>query len=329
MTFTVHRFKLDPIISEIKLFFYHLPSQVKAYAWPEDHQSSQAAIREKLDKWRGDLSAIAASLKHDSEDDELENRRYSLKLTSQYFAAMILLYQPSQAIPQPSEQSLLLCYQCAASRLNTYNDLYNAEGCYQSWGSVQGIFASGATMISCLWMSDLVRNTVPIATAMRDLRTCTNLLSVGGEWWPSVKKGKESFSRAMDALSQKLGSIQQRGQRDNDSTQDGRAAIRCGPRDAVPQRQAASVFSGMAVEVENAHETHSIFQDERADTLRYANVSTNFGMADWTILEDRTFPPGSHDFPVTFLDVNQEAPDPTVEAFIAEFLNNNRAWSAF
>lgn len=321
LAFAIHRFKLDPIISEIKLLFYHLPSQVSAYAWPQDHQSAQATIQHRLQNWRHDLSTIAGTLIGTSEDDKLEHRKYELKLTSQYFAAMILLYQPSQTIRQPCEQSLLICYQCAASRLNTYNDLYYAESFYQSWRSVQGIFSSGATMIYCLWTSALVRNTVSTAETMRDLRTCMNLLSVGGEWWPSVKKGKESFVRAMDALLQTLEPF--KGHNSLNTLEDGQPRSRrnFATTRPPPVPSMTNVQAGMMIQ-----NLHGTLETPDENGTNFYHMASDFTTSDWTILDDPAFHHHSHGI----LDVDPDiGTNSTVEAFIAEFLNNDTSWNPF
>ncbi|KAL5404469.1 hypothetical protein PMIN04_012585 [Paraphaeosphaeria minitans] len=319
-------FAPNPVVSEIKLLFYHLPSQANTYAWPADHQAPQASLQQKLGAWRHELSAITSALQDASEEDQLEHRKHELKLTSQYFAAMVLLYQPSQTIPQPAEQSLLICYQCAASRLNAYNDLYHAESFYQSWRSVQGIFSSGATMIYCLWTSALVRSTVPWSEAMKDLRTATNLLSVGGEWWPSVKKGKESFSSAIDALFRKLDISQHENAK---SGQNQRApARRCHSLDQSghngTKSTALAAESGMDVQ-----EIHSTFQDASTPLTEFPHVSSDFATADWSFLNDPAY---HHDPQASFGDFDNQAlgaTDSAVEAFIAQFLNKDTAWNAF
>lgn len=327
LTYAIHRFKLDPIISEIKLLFYHLPSQLSAYAWPSHHESSQAAIRRKLEEWRADLIAIAPSLHFDFEEQQQDYRIYEMKLMSQYFAAMIILHQPSQAIPQPSEQSLLICYQCAASRLNTYNDLYNADGYYQSWRSVQGVFSSGATMIYCLWTSNLVRSTIPMLNVMRDLRTCTNLLSVGGECWPSVKKGKESFGRAMDALLRSIDAARQENQvSQHESLEGGRTKRRfvpseCTPEDlALPQTTPGEDY---VTQLPGAH-TNNV-----PNSTGLAQTPANYEPLDWTVLGNDILPQGTQPFLELASHISQDAPDATVETFISEYLSGDAAWNPF
>ncbi|KAF2193958.1 hypothetical protein K469DRAFT_727427 [Zopfia rhizophila CBS 207.26] len=264
VAFALHRFKLDSLISEIKLLFYHLPAQVSAYVWPADIESTQESIKQRLEKWRHKISS------------------------------------PSQAIPRPSEDAFLVCYRCAASRLKVYNDLYNADSLYQSWRSVQGIFSSGATMIYCLWTSTAVRHSIPYTQSMRDLRTCTNLLTVGGEWWPSVKKGKESFGRAIDALLKKLnfpsGKIGGKDYDINNSDRPWAAGSRVRPAtESTSQSQMAAPFAISAESMETESRILNLAEplySEDVDGVYLRNVPTDIMATDWTILNPR----GDHEF---------------------------------
>ncbi|KIW08195.1 hypothetical protein, variant [Verruconis gallopava] len=60
--FALHRFRLDPIISEIKMLFYHLPNQRSCFSWPRDLSGEQARIRRALDQWNTELSELAVQL---------------------------------------------------------------------------------------------------------------------------------------------------------------------------------------------------------------------------------------------------------------------------
>lgn len=323
--FAIHRFKLDPLISEIKLLFYHLPSRVNAYVWPSDEQTSQAIVGQKLEAWLDMLNNTVASSQVD-DDEQQEHEKYKLKLTSQYYAAMVLLHQPSQAIPQPSEQSILTCYECAAKRLDIYHNLYQLDSYFQSWRSVQGIFSSGATMIYCLWSSSLVRHTIPSSVAMCDLRTCTNLLSVGGEFWPSVKKGKESFSRAMDALAYKLDQLHHEENQHYGSSHGPQPKFGRNARSRiVTQDENAYHLLADQVDTDQSH-TATQEQEEHVDF-----VPSTFDMAssDWSTFGDATSVYDTTYHPGAMFGATQEAPDATVEAFIAEFLNNDTAWNPF
>lgn len=337
VAFAIHCFRLDSIISEIKMLFYHLPSQISAYSWPADHQATQNAIRQRLQDWRHEISSLSSVLPQDMSDEncQLYMRRYELTAQSQFFAAMILLYQPSQMVPHPREEALFICYQCAASRINIYNSLYNADGLFQSWRNVQGVFSSGATMIYCLWTSSSVQNSVPISKAMTDLRTCTNLLSVGGEWWPSVKRGKETFGRAMDALLKKLDQYKTPLQTNSNTRSPNGRLVR-----NVPQQS-----DGVSANYESltpATSTHSRDMDSfwgfnaalpsNSSDSPHNDATTNHGTTDWTALDnhrDQSLQFNQQNFGSAVSELNTEDLDNTVEAFIAEFLQNDTAWNPF
>jgi hypothetical protein len=334
VAFSIHRFKLDPIISEIKLLFYHLPSEVSAYSWPAGLQTSQKAIRQRLDNWRRELSSVSNILPQNSgdEDSRLEMRRYELKVQIQFFAAMILLYQPSQMIPHPGEEALLMCYQCAASRINIYNSLYNSEGLFQSWRSVQGVFSSGATMIYCLWTSTSVQRSVPLPSAMTDLRTCTNLLSIGGEWWPSVKRGKETFGRAMDALLKKLDQTKTSSRTPaNVRNTDKRLVQNIGhqsDREIANFEALAPAPSVLSRDVDLYGELNTGLPSG-FDVPSQTNVSIDYGTTDWTLLDTISDEPlqfGTHGIENNVFGTSPENMDSTVEAFITEYLQNGTSY---
>jgi hypothetical protein len=93
--------------------------------------------------------------------------------------------------------------------LQLYKHLSDEDNFYHSWRSVQGIFAAGATMVYSFWALRNSSMSIPLTETLKDLRTCSNLLSIGGEWWPSVKRGKESFERIVDLTIRKFGDMQE------------------------------------------------------------------------------------------------------------------------
>lgn len=328
--FSLHLLKLDPIISEIKLLFYHLPSQIDAYAWPSDHGETQKQIRQRLESWRFEARAWFDAHTETVKDQEQQSyvRRYDLMLQCQFFAATILLYQPSQMIPRPSEEALLTCYQCAAGRINVYNNLHNADGLIQGWRSVQGIFASGATMIYCLWSSRHVQRSIPLSESITDLRTCTNLLSVGGEYWPSVKRGKETFGRAMDALLKKLGHSQ--------TSSSGQLTPLA--RHEQLERNTSRGTVGMAHQPESfglgpqscPPEATSFGEQQTAPPPGRDTLSTGAVMG-WTASGnlENTLPQFELHGVDSTADADHRNLDSTVETFIADFLQNDTAWNPF
>lgn len=59
-------------------------------------------------------------------------------------------------------------------------------------------------MIYSFWTSVDVRRRASAVEISRTLRSCSTLLSIGGEWWPSAKRGYNSFGAISDLTIQKL-----------------------------------------------------------------------------------------------------------------------------
>ncbi|KAL4926351.1 transcription factor domain-containing protein [Aspergillus undulatus] len=206
MTSSIYRFKLDRHISEIKMLFYHLPTNGRVFHWPADNSAEQTRIKVSLDGWLAEIKQLWSDSDMDQQDaDELGRSRLKrLKLEVLYHGAVTLLYQPSQAFPSPTQLALLQCYRSSSERIHIYNHLNNEEILYYNWRNIHGIFSSGATIIYCLWASPDIQLVVPFAEALRDLRVCSNLLSIGGQWWPSVRGGRENFDRIVDLTIKQL-----------------------------------------------------------------------------------------------------------------------------
>ncbi|KAM0248890.1 hypothetical protein ACHAP5_003097 [Fusarium lateritium] len=177
--YSTYHFKLDRIISDIKLHLYHLPGDSSWFPWAEDPTDQQNRIKETLNSWWEEAS-------HDPFDfRSLENRQrevWRLKLKIKYHTTMVLLFQPSQVIRQPKPEALQICFDSAASILDGYQRLHDLHSLHYGWRAVQNIFAAGATLIYSFWTSQSVR----------------------GEWWPSARDGQTSFGSVADLTMRRL-----------------------------------------------------------------------------------------------------------------------------
>lgn len=59
-------------------------------------------------------------------------------------------------------------------------------------------------MIYSFWTSIDVRRRTSAVDVSKSLRSCSTLLSIGGEWWPAAKRGYNSFGAIADLTIQKL-----------------------------------------------------------------------------------------------------------------------------
>ncbi|KAK0121938.1 hypothetical protein ONS95_010212 [Cadophora gregata] len=196
MSYSIQTFKMVRLISRIKAELYRLPGKVGLSTQPADVQNG---LRLELDRWLAESTSVISTTVPES-----QRLRLSTKLQIHYQGAMALLYQPSQAITHPSEDSLKICFACATKRLQLYETLYDSGALCHSWRTVQDMFLAGATIMYCVSISPAVRNSVSILSLSKDFRACSSMLSVGGEWWPAIRKAKNSLERLSNHILEML-----------------------------------------------------------------------------------------------------------------------------
>lgn len=190
LPYSIQVFKMAQYISKIKFKFYRLHNDRPG--GPSQHCLSmmQGQLREDLSQWLTESSATLAATAPSN-----QRLRLLTKLKIHYHAAMCLLHQPSQAIVRPSDQALQVCFESAAQRIRLYETLYESGTLCHSWRTVQDMFLAGATVMYCVSISSSVRRSVSMSSLARDFRSCSSMLSVGGEWWPIIRNARSSLER--------------------------------------------------------------------------------------------------------------------------------------
>lgn len=324
LTYSSYRFRLDRIISDIKEHLYYLPSktsQSSASVSPDSHQSR---IRIKLDAWWEQTALVLADTT--SGVGARQKHIWRLKLEVRYHLALVLLYQPSQEIRHPSQDHLLQCFGSACSILDNYQLLYENKALYHGWFTVQNIFAAGATLVYSFWTSPAVRRDATGVQLLRRLRTCSNLLSAGGEWWPSARKGLDSFGSVVDLTIQRL--------------YDG---------DGAPSKQRRLTAPGESVSSRVSSLHHGTAQSDVVQATRHQNPSSSTVAnlsQPWTQPYDfhQDNGPGSWASTSEYLEndprrpfsaVSDESPQvpsapgifPEIEDFLADFNRSEFSWN--
>ncbi|KAK1450637.1 fungal specific transcription factor domain-containing protein [Colletotrichum cuscutae] len=196
-----HQFELDRLISDVKQQLYHLPGDSSWFSMPRNPTDQQGRIKQELVNWWREVSEESFDFPG---VDNRQRRIWKLKLKIKYHTTMVMLYQPSQVIRNPPPESLQICFNNASSILQDYQMLHDMQGLHHGWRTVQNIFAAGATLIYSFWTCPIVRQSASTADLSKSLRACSGLLAVGGEWWPSVKRGQRSFGAIVDLTVRKL-----------------------------------------------------------------------------------------------------------------------------
>ncbi|KAL0768436.1 hypothetical protein CaCOL14_009411, partial [Colletotrichum acutatum] len=196
-----HQFELDRLVSDVKQQLYHLPCDSSWFSMPQSPTDQQGRIKQELVNWWRKVSEESFDFPG---VDHRQRRIWKLKLKIKYHTTMVMLYQPSQVIRNPPPESLQVCFNSASSILQDYQMLHDMQGLHHGWRTVQNIFAAGATLIYSFWTCSVVRQSASTADLSKSLRACSGLLAVGGEWWPSVKRGQRSFGAIVDLTVRKL-----------------------------------------------------------------------------------------------------------------------------
>ncbi|KAK4499998.1 hypothetical protein PRZ48_008184 [Zasmidium cellare] len=211
-----HNFKLQKIVSSIKSQLYDRQCELP---WPDDPPANQKAIHGNLKAWWESTFGDGFAL---PEVDVRYTRVWKLKLQIKFYTAMILLFQPSQAIKNPSDDSLQVVFDSATYILRDYQLLHDSSNLDYGWRTVQNTFAAGAALIYSFWTSKMVRARAEAMAMSKTLRTCPSLLSIGGEWWPSAKASLTAFGSIADLTIQEVYSNQHKSKRRRQSSPDPR-----------------------------------------------------------------------------------------------------------
>lgn len=211
LSYSIQTFKMARLVARIKTGLYHLLSDV---ALGTNYTDIQNKIHMELDQWLAESTSIVATIVPTS-----QSFRLTTKLQILYHGAMSLLHQPSQAIMYPSEDAMKICFTSSTKRLHLYESLYDSGALCHSWRTVQDMFLAGATIAYCVSISAAVRSSVSVLSLSKDLRVCSSMLSIGGEWWPTIRKAKNSLERLSNYILEMLAANVQSSEEDRTGRQ--------------------------------------------------------------------------------------------------------------
>ncbi|KAK1147518.1 hypothetical protein N8T08_000859 [Aspergillus melleus] len=320
LALSICRFKLDQHISEIKILFYHLPTQSRSFVWPTGLSDIQARIKSDLDCWLSEVSGILPTA--DMEEDEILKLHYEKMRHEQlYHSTVALLFQPSQVFPSPTHDALSICYHSSSKRLQIYDILGSREMLYYSWRNIHGIFSSGATIVYCAWASRGLQGMIPFSKLMRDLRICSNHLSIGSQWWPSVRDGKESFEKMIDVVTKHLSHLHE------PSSLPPRQRRRGSPKPQLDLRENGESEVGKESVNALAHDGTGIDRQTRSSVFQGANAALTPMSAQ--PLFDGQFDFLSLPFDPIFDELDVMPIESAMENFMAEYLHDDWGWDPF
>lgn len=323
--YTLHRLSLDEIISDIKTLFYFLPSKINPRIWNVADNTNQKRLHDQLQRWFSAINEACSDLS----DQGHQRIHHELKLELAYHSAMILLFQPSQVVREPTNEGLQLCFTAAMRQITCYNSIHDYDLLHFDWRVVRNILACGATVIYCFWKSEDVQNSESARLMPGVLRSCTNLLAVGGIWWPSVKKGKASLERLIDLTLQKAHQVysdesdrtkKRRAQRTSSRFMTNAAAAETAFRTQAPTSSFQNVQHQFPNHDPNFHNDIPVLPESSTDYqwLFSGQLSTEELQANQAA---STNPTGLEDFNIANSASTLEpgSVDPEIEAFLTDY----------
>lgn len=331
--YSLSRFKLDKIISDIKTIFYFLPDRINPSVWSTDYGHHQQRIQQDLDSWYADVCELEST----SAANDGDRRRWQLNLEQQYCAAMVLLFQPSQVFRQPDDERFRQCFDAASRQIQCYNSLYEElDMLIFDFRTVRNIFACGATIVYCFWSSKNLQLGSYANQMPNTLRLCTTLLAVGAIWWPSVKKGRLNFQKLVDLTVQRWNDVKKKDPERSRKRRSQRARLSYDQRlssQMIPTQSGqsqASLYPGFGAHNEQdlsgvlgpdqQFEGEPSDQWQRNEDLTFGIVGErNLGMASHPDFEDVS---PSHD--LTNVPSHVE---PEIAAFLSDYFLDDSSWN--
>lgn len=178
--------------SEIKYVMHSISREPPAYAYPpvRDILTWQKEMLEQLESWRSEIPP---------------SENMSAKLCeAKYHEMMILVLRPSPAIPEPSEQSAVMCYQHAMALLESFRDLYKNDCLQYSRLVVHSIFLSTLVVLHSIWKLTEIAASIHIDELSANLTSSLNILSSIGEYWLEAQRARDCIEEISGATMRRL-----------------------------------------------------------------------------------------------------------------------------
>ncbi|KAH8434177.1 Zn(II)2Cys6 transcription factor [Aspergillus melleus] len=193
ISFGIHLFKVARLNSEIKYVMHSISREAPAYAYPpvKDIFGWQNGMLERLRSWRSEIPQSDISM--------------SAKLCeAKYHEMMILVLRPSPAIPEPSEQSAVLCFRHAMALLESFRDLYKNDCLQYSRLVVHSIFLSTLVVLHSIWKLPDVAANIHIDELSANLTSSLNILSSIGEYWLEAQRARDCIEEISGVTMRRL-----------------------------------------------------------------------------------------------------------------------------
>lgn len=182
ISFGIHLFKAARLNSEIKYVMHSISREPPAYAYPpiRDIFIWQREMLERLQTWK-------AETPHTDNINNMSAKLCEIK----YHEMMILVLRPSPAIPDPSEDSSILCFRHAMELLESFRELYKHDSLQYSRLVVHSILLGTLVVLHSIWKFPDISTNIQIDELSKNITTALNILSSIGEYWLEAQRARD------------------------------------------------------------------------------------------------------------------------------------------
>ncbi|KAF9769741.1 hypothetical protein IL306_012832 [Fusarium sp. DS 682] len=183
MAFAIHLFEAAKLNSEIKYIAQSIVRDTPRYAYPRvtDITDWQNNMLQRLDEWSDKIPGLG--------NPDVLYLRTTCQL--RYHGLRMLLLRPSPAIPKPSNEALVKCYQSARESLQLFDHLYKKNLLVHSWLTFHGLVLSAITLLYCIQSVSEIARTTGVDAFMSDLSISLSILGATGEHWSGAKHSRD------------------------------------------------------------------------------------------------------------------------------------------
>ncbi|PVH95791.1 hypothetical protein DM02DRAFT_645152 [Periconia macrospinosa] len=184
ISISIHLFRLAKLNSEIKYVANSVNRDSPSYAYSTitDIAAWQRDMLAQLNQW-------ASNIPRQNSD----NAYMEILCQIRYHSLKMLLLRPSPAIPVPSPEMLLDCYESARQTIRLYDKLYRQELLLYDWITLHGIMSCTITMLYCTRTVSSIPGKMELEDFMSDMNISLSILSATGEYWPSARRSRDSL----------------------------------------------------------------------------------------------------------------------------------------
>ncbi|KAB8230121.1 Zn(II)2Cys6 transcription factor [Aspergillus alliaceus] len=194
ISFGIHLFKAARLNSEVKYVMHSISREPPAYAYPpiRDIFSWQRDILERLQIWKSEIPHIGSS------------NTSAILCEIKYHEMMILVLRPSPAIPEPSEDSSILCFRHAMELLEKFRELYKHDALQYSRLVVHSIFLGTLVVLHSIWKLPDISTNLKVDELSKNITTALNILSSIGEYWLEAQRARDCIDEISSVTMRRL-----------------------------------------------------------------------------------------------------------------------------